>query len=95
MPPYRTLADLPKSQVDQYDHHEKRAFLEAFNHAWETFFREGDVDHDIKELCRLYISKSVDCEYCGGQRSVTAAALGTRTSAARTAGRSRRRIRRC
>jgi AhpD family alkylhydroperoxidase len=51
--------------------------MKAFNHAWETFFREGEVDHAIKELCRLYISKSVDCEYCGGQRSETARALGT------------------
>jgi alkylhydroperoxidase family enzyme len=53
------------------------AVMKAFNHAWETFFRQGEVDHAVKELCRLYISKSVDCEYCGGQRSVTAAALGT------------------
>ena len=30
------------------------------------------ADHAIKELCRLYISKSVHCEYCGGQRSVAA-----------------------
>ena len=51
--------------------------MKAFNHAWETFFRQGITDHSIKELCRLYISKSVDCEYCGGQRSVTAAEQGT------------------
>lgn len=37
MPPYRTLEDLPTAQVDQYDHHERRAFLEAFNHAWEEY----------------------------------------------------------
>ena len=37
MPPYQTLADLPAAQVDQYDHHERRAFLEAFNHAWEQY----------------------------------------------------------
>ena len=51
--------------------------MKAFNQAWETFFRHGITDHSIKELCRLYISKSVDCEYCGGQRSVTAAEQGT------------------
>ncbi|MGH2909594.1 MAG: carboxymuconolactone decarboxylase family protein, partial [Solirubrobacteraceae bacterium] len=28
------------------------------------------------ELCRLYISKSVQCEYCGGQRSVLARRQG-------------------
>ncbi len=37
MPPYRTLADLPAAQVDQYDHHQRRAFLEAFNHALKTY----------------------------------------------------------
>jgi alkylhydroperoxidase family enzyme len=31
----------------------------------------------VKELCRLYISKSVECEYCGGQRSVVAQQQGT------------------
>jgi alkylhydroperoxidase family enzyme len=46
--------------------------MKAFNHAWDEFFRRGVTPHAIKELCRLYISKSVDCEYCGGQRSLTA-----------------------
>jgi alkylhydroperoxidase family enzyme len=46
--------------------------MKAFNQAWEVFFRQGVTDHAIKELCRLYISKSVQCEYCGGQRSVLA-----------------------
>ncbi|MCL2418650.1 MAG: carboxymuconolactone decarboxylase family protein [Conexibacteraceae bacterium] len=50
--------------------------MKAFNNAWEVFFRQGVADHAIKELCRLYISKSVDCEYCGGQRSVLARAQG-------------------
>ncbi len=40
MPPYQTLADLPAAQVDQYDHHERRAFLEAFNSAWEQYGRD-------------------------------------------------------
>jgi len=48
------------------------AVMKAFNQAWEVFFRQGVVPHAIKELCRLYISKSVDCEYCGGQRSIAA-----------------------
>ena len=51
--------------------------MKAFNQAWEVFFRQGEVDHSIKELCRLYISKSVECEYCGGQRSVRAREEGT------------------
>ncbi|MGB9183267.1 MAG: carboxymuconolactone decarboxylase family protein [Solirubrobacteraceae bacterium] len=51
--------------------------MKAFNQAWEVFFRQGVCDHAIKELCRLYISKSVECEYCGGQRSVLAQEQGT------------------
>jgi len=31
--PYRTIADLPKAQVEQYDAHQKEAFLKAFNNA--------------------------------------------------------------
>jgi alkylhydroperoxidase family enzyme len=50
--------------------------MKAFNHAWDEFFRRGVTPHAIKELCRLYISKSVDCEYCAGQRSVTAQRAG-------------------
>lgn len=35
--PYRTVADLPQPQVDQYDQHQKEAFLEAFNKAYEEY----------------------------------------------------------
>jgi alkylhydroperoxidase family enzyme len=40
-----------------------------FANAWKDLFREGIVDHPIKELCRVYVSHSVKCEYCGNQRS--------------------------
>lgn len=43
--------------------------LRAFSQAWQTTFEEGVTDHAIKELCRLYVSKTVECEYCGTQRS--------------------------
>jgi cation transport regulator len=35
--PYRSLADLPKAQTDQYNEHQKKAFLEAFNNAYEEY----------------------------------------------------------
>jgi alkylhydroperoxidase family enzyme len=54
--------------------------MKAFNNAWEAFFRQGVTDHAIKELCRLYIAKSVECQYCGGQRSVLAKEQGTTES---------------
>ena len=38
--PYRSVADLPKAQTDQYSEHQKRAFLEAFNHAWEQYHHD-------------------------------------------------------
>ncbi|RLA24902.1 MAG: carboxymuconolactone decarboxylase, partial [Gammaproteobacteria bacterium] len=41
----------------------------AFATAWKDSFHEGVCDHNIKELCRVYVSRSVKCEYCGNQRS--------------------------
>jgi cation transport regulator len=35
--PYRTVADLPKAQTDQYSPHQKEAFLKAFNNACEQY----------------------------------------------------------
>ena len=47
-----------------------------FANSWKDLFREGILDHDVKELCRVYISRSVKCEYCGNQRSEKAKDLG-------------------
>ncbi len=49
-----------------------------FADSWRALFREGVCDHAIKELCRVYVSRSVKCEYCGNQRSVKASAEGLR-----------------
>lgn len=38
--PYDKISDLPTSQVDQYSHHQKEAFLEAFNSAMEQYGEE-------------------------------------------------------
>jgi cation transport regulator len=35
--PYRTVEDLPKAQTDQYNAHQKKAFLEAFNNAYDEY----------------------------------------------------------
>jgi cation transport regulator len=35
--PYDKISDLPKSQVDQYSHHQKEAFLAAFNSAMDEY----------------------------------------------------------
>jgi alkylhydroperoxidase family enzyme len=47
-----------------------------FANSWRDIFRNGVLDHAIKELCRLYVSRSVECEYCGNQRSVKATSSG-------------------
>lgn len=38
--PYRTIDDLPEAQVDQYNEHQKEAFLKAFNNAWEQYHHD-------------------------------------------------------
>jgi hypothetical protein len=39
------------------------AVIRAFSQAWELTFRNGVCDHALKELCRIYVSKSIECEY--------------------------------
>ncbi|MBW4029481.1 MAG: hypothetical protein HIU57_02225 [Acidobacteria bacterium] len=43
--------------------------LWTFAAAWEKLFRQRTVDHALKELCRVYVARSVECEYRGNQRS--------------------------
>ncbi|MGH7775966.1 MAG: hypothetical protein ACREPI_02160 [Candidatus Dormibacterales bacterium] len=39
------------------------AVIRAFTRAWRTTFREGVLDHQVKELCRVYVAQSIECEY--------------------------------
>ena len=39
------------------------AVLHAFTQAWRTTFLDGVVDHQLKELCRVYVSQSIECDY--------------------------------
>ena len=39
--PYAKISDLPEKLVDQYSHHQKEAFLEAFNSALKQYGDEG------------------------------------------------------
>jgi alkylhydroperoxidase family enzyme len=54
------------------------AVLRSFNQSWQAVFREGVLDHSIKELARVFVAKSLDCGYCAGQRSHLAAGLTER-----------------
>src|SRR5262245_58190700 len=48
----------------------------SFANTWRDVFKNGIADHRIKELCRIYVSRSVLCEFCGNQRSIKAAKAG-------------------
>ena len=45
----------------------------TFTDYWRATFREGELDHATKELCRLYITRTTNCQFCGNQRSTSAA----------------------
>jgi len=49
-----------------------------FANSWNDVFRNGVLDHAIKELCRVFVSRSVVCEFCGNQRSLKGASEGLR-----------------
>lgn len=50
--------------------------FKTFAAYWEASFRQGVCDHAIKELCRMYVARTVNCRFCGNQRSVQASAEG-------------------
>jgi alkylhydroperoxidase family enzyme len=65
----------PRPESSAIRAHAPNAFW-AFADSWQALFREGVCDHAIKELCRVYISRTVNCEFCGNQRSEAAVADG-------------------
>ena len=50
--------------------------FKTFTAYWDATFRKGVCDHAIKELCRMYVSRTVNCEFCGNQRSTKATTEG-------------------
>jgi alkylhydroperoxidase family enzyme len=65
----------PRPESSAVRAHVPNAFW-AFADSWQAIFHDGVCDHAIKELCRVYISRTVKCEFCGNQRSIKAAAAG-------------------
>ena len=65
----------PRPESSAIRAHVPAAFW-SFANGWRDLFRNGVCDHSIKELCRVYVSRSVKCEYCGNQRSEKARAAG-------------------
>ncbi|GAB3674699.1 carboxymuconolactone decarboxylase family protein [Angustibacter aerolatus] len=62
----------PRPESSAVRAHAPNAFW-AFADSWQALFREGVVDHALKELCRVYVSRTVNCQFCGNQRSGQAA----------------------
>jgi alkylhydroperoxidase family enzyme len=65
----------PRPESSAVRAHVPTAFW-AFADAWKALFHSGVCDHSIKELCRVYISRTVKCEFCGNQRSIKATTAG-------------------
>ena len=38
--PYNRIEDLPAAQTDQYNEHQKHAFLKAFNNAYDEYHHD-------------------------------------------------------
>jgi alkylhydroperoxidase family enzyme len=69
------LEGTPRPESSGVRGHSRAAFW-AFADSWAALFRGGVVEHSLKELCRIYVSRSLKCEYCGNQRSTEALAQG-------------------
>jgi len=65
----------PRPESSAVRAHVPAAFW-SFANSWRDLFHRGVCGHAIKELCRLYVSRSVQCDYCGNQRSIKAAGAG-------------------
>ena len=39
------------------------AVLHAFSNSWDKLFRHGVLEHPVKELCRVYVSSTIECHY--------------------------------
>jgi alkylhydroperoxidase family enzyme len=65
----------PRPESSAVRAHAPNAFW-AFADSWQGVFHHGVCNHAIKDLCRVYISRTVKCEFCGNQRSEKATAAG-------------------
>ena len=65
----------PRPESSAVRAHAPNAFW-AFADSWKAIFHEGVCDHAIKDLCRVYVSRTVKCEFCGNQRSTKATTAG-------------------
>jgi cation transport regulator len=50
---YRTIQELPKEHTDQYDGHQKEAFLKAFNGAYQKYHHHEARAFEVAHLAAL------------------------------------------
>jgi len=50
----------PESQAVRANQPE---ILRTFSLTWNAAFKNGVVENRLKELCRVFVSKAIDCEY--------------------------------
>ncbi len=50
----------PESQAVRANHPE---ILRTFSQTWNAAFKNGVLENRLKELCRVFVSKAIDCEY--------------------------------
>jgi hypothetical protein len=50
----------PESQAIRSHHPE---VLRTFSQTWNASFKNGLLENRLKELCRVFVSKAIDCEY--------------------------------
>ena len=55
--PYQSPQDLPRKQVDQYNSHQRKAFLEAFNNAYKQY---GGDEHRAFAVAHSAAKKAGD-----------------------------------
>src|SRR5262245_31757750 len=65
------LEGTPRPESSAVRAHVPAAFW-SFANSWRDIFHTGVCEHAVKELCRLYVSRAVTCEFCGNQRSIKA-----------------------
>jgi AhpD family alkylhydroperoxidase len=65
----------PRPESSAVRAHAPNAFWD-FADSLKAVFHQGVLDHSVKELCRVYVSRTVKCEFCGNQRSIKATTAG-------------------
>ena len=59
---YAALHGTPRPEIQAIRAHAPEV-MRTSTRTWNTAFQEGVVDHGIKELCRVYVSKTLECHY--------------------------------